>query len=69
MQSSSTHTVNQESSHHGICTAGFLLLSESIDDSVHNDLLSGKSLLELIKANDWELFQIGLCNAPARLQG
>lgn len=55
-----THTVNQESSHHDLGTAGFLLLNEGIDDSIHNDLLSGKSLLELIKANDWELLQIGL---------
>lgn len=69
MQSSSAHTANQESSHHDLCTAGSLLLNEGIDDSIHNDLLSGKSLLELIKANEWELFQIGLHSVPARLQG
>lgn len=69
MQSSSTHTANQKSSLHDLCTAGFLPLNEGIDGSIHNNLLFGKSLLELIKANDWDLFQIGLCNVPARLQG
>lgn len=56
---SSTHTANQKSSHHDLCTAGFLLLNEGIHDSIHNNLLFGRSLLE---ANDLELFQIGLCN-------
>lgn len=57
MQSYLTRTVNQESSHPDRCTAGFLLLNEGIDDLVHSDLLSWKSILKLIKGNDWKYFR------------
>lgn len=69
MQSYSTHTVNQEPSHHDVSTAGFLLLNEGIDDLVHNDLPSWKSILKLIKANDGKLLEIAPPNFSARLLG
>jgi len=67
IQPYSTLSVNQESSPHSTCTADILLLNKDIDDLSLNGTLSQKSVLKLIKANDWKLFQIALPDFPAGL--